>query len=109
MHERESMTVHGNVEGAAVAAPEAPAAGSLATLLTSHVLRDGELVLLILKPSVWFIIISSARFFAIVLILMIASKIYDPKLPANALIYIEAGIFLIAARVMWAVLQWNSR
>ena len=29
---------------------------SLATLLTSHILRDGELVLLILKPSLWFIV-----------------------------------------------------
>lgn len=104
-----SMTAHHNVEGAAVAAPEASASGSLATLLTSHVLRDGELVLLILKPSVWFIVVSSTRFSAIVLILMIASKIYDPQLPSTAAIYIEAGLFLIAARLMWAVLQWTSR
>ena len=110
MHARQtSLTTHSNVEGAAVAAPDAPMAGSLATLLASHVLRDGELVLLILKPSVWFIIVSSIKFSAIVLILMIASKIYDPQLPSSARVYIEMGVFLIAARLMWAVLQWNSR
>src|SRR5262245_1576151 len=97
-----------NIEGAAVAAPEAPAASSLAALLTRHILRDGELVLLTLKPSVWFILLSSIRFATVVLIGMIAAKVFDDRI-RNAIAWIEAGIFLIAGRIMWAVLQWTTR
>ena len=53
-------------EGAATVAP--PTATSMATLLSRHVLRDGELVVLLLKPSAWFILLSSLRFIAIVVI-----------------------------------------
>jgi hypothetical protein len=98
-----------NTEGAAVAEPDEPAVGSLATLLTRHILRDGELVLLALKPSVWFILLSSMRFLVIVLILMIASKVFDRELPSHPIAYIEAGLFLMVGRLMWAVMQWTSR
>ena len=99
-------------EGAAAAAavsPEAPAATSLATLLTRHILRDGELVVLILKPSIWFVPLSSIKFIAAVLIFMIAAKVFDEHLPYNPFVYVETGVFLIAARLMWAVQQWTSR
>ncbi len=97
-----------NAEGAAVATPAA--APSLAALLTRHILRDGELVILLLKPSLWFIILSSLRFAGIVLLLMIGTKVFDDYLPPlNRLAVMEAGIFLIAGRVMWAVLQWSGR
>jgi hypothetical protein len=65
-------------EGAAAAAP--PFSPSLATLLATHILRDGELVLLILKPSFWFVLLSSLRFIAIVLILAMAAKVFDAQL-----------------------------
>jgi hypothetical protein len=90
-------------EGAVAGAP------SLATLLTRHILSDGELILLVLKPSVWYILFSSLRFIAVVSILVIAAKIYEDSLPYSALMYVEAGIFLVAGRVMWAVLQWMGR
>src|SRR5205823_8176791 len=59
-------TIHPSEAPAATA--EAPGLTSLAVLLTRHVLRDGELVILLLKPSLWFILLSSLRFAAIVLI-----------------------------------------
>lgn len=106
--DRKSIAV--NAEGAAGAAVAPAAAPSLAALLTRHVLRDGELVILLLKPSFWFIILSSLRFAGIVLLLMIGTKVFDDYLPPlNRLAVMEAGIFLIAGRVMWAVLQWSSR
>jgi hypothetical protein len=98
-------------EGAGAATVEAPTATSLATLLSRHVLRDGELVILLLKPSVLFIPLSSLRFAAVVLLCMTAVFVFDidDKVRAlNVLSVIELGIFLITGRLMWAVLQWNA-
>src|SRR5687768_13004955 len=41
----------------------------LGALLARHVIRDGEVVLLALKPSMWFILLSSLRFIGVVAIL----------------------------------------
>jgi hypothetical protein len=86
-----------------------PAATSLATLLTRHILRDGELVVLILKPSIWFVPLSSIKFIATVLLVMIAAKVFDAHVPFKPFVYVEIGVFLIAARLMWAVQQWTAR
>jgi hypothetical protein len=95
----------------AEAAAVAPAVhrGSLAALLTGHVLQDGEIVLLVCKPSLWFIVLVSLRWAAVIAILLVAAKMYDEKLPSQNAVYIEAGMFVLAARIMWAVLQWMGR
>jgi len=96
-------------EGAAAVAPTAT---SLATLLSRHVLRDGEIVILLLKPSVWFIALSSLRFAAVIIILMAGIFVFDLDSKygfLNKQAVIEAGVFLIAGRLMWAVLQWTAR
>lgn len=95
-------------EGGVAAAPAArPVATSLAALLTRHILRDGELVLLILKPSLWFIVLAAMRFSAVVLIGIIAARLWrEGPFAARAT---EIGIFLIVSRVMVAVLQWMGR
>ncbi len=94
--------------GAATVDP-APAATSLATLLTRHILRDGELVLLIAKPSPWFIVFNSLRFAAIVAIVVLASAIFDDRIHYHPVTVLEVGMVLIAGRVMWSVLQWMGR
>ena len=103
-----TFPIHASEVGAAAAATDVvrPMRTSVAALLTRHILCDGELVLLILKPSLWFIIFSGLRFSASVLILMIAAQLKNPALTRP--VY-EAGLFLIAARVMWAVLNWMGR
>jgi hypothetical protein len=83
--------------------------GALAMLLSNQLLQSGELVLLIVKPSLWFIFLSSLRFIAVVLILMIASTVLDPHLPGHNRTYIETGAFVLAGRLMWAALQWMGR
>ena len=95
--------------GAATVAP--PAATSLATLVSRHVLRDGELVILLLKPSVWFILLSSLRFIAIDVIVISAIFVFDidDKMHLQKLPIVEAGVFIAAGRLMWAMLQWASR
>lgn len=93
--------------GAAVADRKRPLFPSLAVLLAGHVLRDGEVVLLILKPSVWYILFSAMRFAAGALIGVIAAELWLPDRAAQW--YAAAGLFLIAARFMWSVLQWMGR
>jgi hypothetical protein len=98
------------VAGAAVGATTVPAgSNALAALLTGHLLQDGELVLLILKPSRWFIILSSLRFAAVVLILMLGAALFDERIPGPASAASSAGAVLITARLMWAILHWIGR
>ena len=92
---------------AAVAAPAR--VSSLAALLTGHLLQNGEIVLLVCKPSLWFIVLTSLRWAAVIAILLVAAKIYDQKLPANNALYVEAGVFVLAGRIMWAIVQWMGR
>jgi hypothetical protein len=82
---------------------------TMATLLSTHLLGDGEVVLLILKPSLWFVLLSSLRFIAAVLILIIGLRIYDQAVTASARTYLEIGSFLIFGRLTWATLQWMGR
>ena len=100
--------LHPSEGGAAAAAEALPFRTSLAALLTGHILRDGEVVLLILKPSLWFIVFSSMRFTAAVLIITIGAQLWlDNSRAVGSIAY--AGTFLVAGRVMWAVLQWMGR
>ena len=100
--------VHASEGGAAAAAgTRAPAVTSLAALLTRHILRDGELVILILKPSLWFILFNAMWFGAVVVIAMIAAQLWMPERAAHTVL--EIGVILIAGRLMWAVLQWMGR
>jgi uncharacterized membrane protein YdbT with pleckstrin-like domain len=104
---RGPVVVQASDGGVATAAQARPLATSLAALLTRHILRDGELVLLILKPSLWFIVLAVMRFAAVVLMGVIAAKLWLPHVAAVRAA--EVGAFLIAGRVMWAVLQWMGR
>jgi len=95
--------------GAAIDA-DAPIMSALAQLLARHVLRDGELVLLVVKPSRWFIIFQSMRFAAIVGIIISGILLVRGVPTGRTLItYIELTIMLIGARVMIASLQWIAR
>lgn len=93
--------------GEAAASPLA--AGPLGALLTRRIIQDGELILLVLKPSIWFIPISMLKFAAVVFILMIAAILMDEQLPGHSRMYVEICIFVLAGRFMWSVLQWMSR
>jgi hypothetical protein len=90
-----------------VADRKRPLFPSLAVLLAGHILRDGEVVLMILKPSLWYILFSAMRLSAAVLIGIIAAELWLP--PQAAQWYAAAGMFLIAARFMWSILNWMGR
>ncbi len=98
-----------NSEGSAAAAPAVPATSAMSAVMAGHVLRDGELVLLLLRPSKWFILLTSLRFLTIVAILVLLAVIFDDKLRGPQRQYFEAGILLAGGRLTWAVLQWMGR
>jgi hypothetical protein len=110
MTERATRSNAVNAEGAAGVATVAPGATSLAALLNRLGLRDGELILLTLKPSLWFILLSGLRFAAVVLLAVIATQVFDDHLPPVSRRTVwEAGLLIIAGRYMWALLQWTTR
>lgn len=93
--------------GASTPAAAAPAAAtSVATLLTRHILRDGEIVLLILKPSLWTIFFASLPAIGIAVILMISARLWTPH---HIDLGIETGVMIVGARVALAVLNWAGR
>jgi hypothetical protein len=92
------------------AAPLSPAAGAgLAALLTSHVLRDGEIVLLTLKPSLLFIPLQAVRFAVIAGFFALLGIIGNGQLDPGDRLYVEIAIVLVACRLMVAALQWMGR
>jgi hypothetical protein len=90
-------------EGAA-AAP--PLASPMASLLTRHLLREGEVILLVLKPSLWFILLSSLRVIAVTLIVAIAARLW---MHANTHTCADITGFCIAARFLLAAVSWIGR
>jgi hypothetical protein len=94
-------------EAAATPAVSAARTTSLGTLLGSHVLRDGELVLMILKPSLWFIVFNSLAFAIGIAVAAGALALVDRRTHDH--FYLEAALFIIIGRLMWAVLQWMGR
>ncbi|MGE5611526.1 MAG: hypothetical protein ACM359_19910 [Bacillota bacterium] len=105
LHHPTPQSLHPSESGAAAATATTP----IAALMAGHVLRDGELVILILRPSRWFILLSSLRFLAIVAIFMILAIILDDKILLRPRQCVEVGLFLMAGRLMWAILQWMGR
>jgi hypothetical protein len=99
-------------EAAGAGAAAAPAsdvghATSLAALLASHILRDGEIVLLVLKPSLWFIILNSVVFSGVVLVVSLVAAVISHR--GHDRLYLDAAAFFIAGRLVWAMLQWMGR
>lgn len=83
---------------------------SLVALLTRHVLSDGEVVIMILKPSFWFILLQSLRFIAAMVIVMLIMQINADRFrPTTVLRIGEFCIIAILARLMWATLHWMGR
>jgi hypothetical protein len=94
---------------AAGAAVAMPANASLARVLAAHVVRDGELVLLVLRPSFWFVLLRSLRFVAGAGVLICVVRWHSLAEHGMVRSLIELGVTAISARLMWATLQWMSR
>jgi hypothetical protein len=104
----ESCSLHAIEAGVAAAPAVAPPAvsTSLATLLTRHVLRDGEIILLILKPSLWTILFNSLPTVAMALIIMISVGIWWPH---HTHFGVEVGLMLMTVRAGAAIMSWSGK
>jgi hypothetical protein len=95
-------------EGTAAARPMA--VHPMATMLSQSILQDGEIIILTLKPSLFYIPFSCLKFCAMVLILMIASKLWLSHVgyyPSRTLI--EIGTLALLGRLTYATLQWMGK
>ena len=89
-------------------ATASPTSALTAGLLARQVLRDGEIVLLVIKPSRWFIPINAAPFVIGVAVVLIALQWC--RMPAGHMrYYLDGGLFAISCRFMWSVLNWMGR
>lgn len=93
-------------EAVAPAAVEPAAATSIATLLTRHIVRDGEVILLMLKPSLWTIFFATLPMAGVALIAMIGTRLWAQH---HFHIAVELGTMLVAGRAGWAILNWIGK
>ena len=93
-------------EAVAPAAVAPPAATSIATLITRHIVRDGEIILLTIKPSLWTIFFATLPAVGLAVITMIGARLWAQH---HVHIGVEIGMMLIAGRAAWAVLSWMGK
>lgn len=81
-----------------------------ADLLPAHLLDGDEIVILAIKPSLWFVVFMSIRWLvAMVLVILVAGWLGYRIPHVNPALIVQAAAALVAARVGFAVLQWVSR
>ncbi len=82
-----------------------------AAVLPSSVLHEDETVLILAKPSLWFIVLTSARFCIIVilsacLLVRLFSLDVSTRISPNQVAFI--AMFAVLARLVWAAMIWTS-
>lgn len=93
-------------EAIAPAAVDPAAATSIATLLTRHIVRDGEIILLTIKPSLWTIFFAALPAAGLAVIAIIGARLWAQH---HVHISVEIGTMVVAARAGWAVLNWIGK
>ncbi len=73
------------------------------------VLDGGEIVLFALKPSMWYLVLVSARWLAgAVVIILLAPLLFQAR-SATAELLTQSALLVTAIRLILALLQWSSR
>ena len=91
---------------------EGPSGGavglSVPLVVPAHLLDGGEVVIFAIKPSPWFVLLVSLRWIALgVVVALLAEAEFMPS--AYRWYLYQAAIWLTAARLGWATLEWVSR
>jgi uncharacterized membrane protein YdbT with pleckstrin-like domain len=100
-------------EPARAEAPTEPGelAGRVSAMLPDQLLQPGEIIILLLKPSPWFIVLESLRTLTLVALAVAGALL----LQQGGYIYIGrsdivlCGVFLAGVRLFWQFLEWLSR
>lgn len=109
-----SQTLHAyrvDAEAEPEVVPTTPQDAHAATLLPPELLQSGELIILLLKPSAWFILLGSLRFLATVGIVALGMLwLGGPQgwqfLDRSNIVLL--GAIICGARVFWQFLVWLS-
>jgi len=96
---------------------EAPEAGANARpltavekLLPANLLDGDEVVILAIKPSLWFVVFTSVRWLAVTVAVILLAGFWGHRIPfVNSPMVVQAAAALAAARVGFALLQWVAR
>ncbi len=73
------------------------------------VLDGGEIVLFALKPSMWYLVLVSARWFAGAAVIILLAPLLFQARSATAEVLTQAALLVTAVRLILALLQWSSR
>lgn len=98
-------------EGITGDADREAAAARAAALLPAELLQPHEIIILLLKPSPWFIVLAPLKTLAILALLTLAMLVLNKYLPlgiANRDLVL-LGVGLIGLRLFWQFLEWLSR
>jgi uncharacterized membrane protein YdbT with pleckstrin-like domain len=93
---------------------EAPGAESesidAAQLVPADLLDGGEIVILAIKPSLWFVLIKSFRWvMAMIFLVLLTNWIDEGMVPLARSVIVQVAIALAALRLGLALLEWVSR
>jgi len=82
----------------------------LADLLPAHLLDGDEIVILAIKPSLWFVLFVSWRWLVVLGLVAAWGSGWGARLPwIQPRMVVQAAVALMAARVGFAMLQWVSK
>lgn len=87
------------------------AAARAAAMLPAELLQPGEIIILLLKPSPWFIVLAPLKTLAALAVLtlsfIVANSYYPLGVDQRDLTLL--GIALVGGRLFWQFLEWLSR
>jgi hypothetical protein len=79
-------------------------------LVPAHLLDGGEIVIFAIKPSLWFVVFSSVRWLAAMIIVALLAGWAGNAFPQiNGVLILQAAVLLAAARLVVGMMQWVSR
>ena len=83
--------------------------GAVRELLPANLLDGDEIVILAIKPSLWFVVFTSFRWLAAMTAVIVLVGRFGQELPFfKQPLVIQGAVALVAARVGFALLQWES-
>lgn len=80
------------------------------SMLPAHLLDGDEIVILAIKPSLWFVVLTSIRWLLAMLLVLVLAGYGGYSFPLfKTPAVIQGAVILAALRVVFAVMQWVSR
>ena len=100
-----------NAEGLTGETDRDQTAAQVATMLPADLLQPGEIIILLLKPSPWFIVLAPLKALAVLVLATFAAMglggYYLLGLSRSEIVL--AGLAMIGLRLFWQFLEWLSR